>query len=454
MAAKEKVRFFCQECGYESAKWLGKCPGCGSWNSFVEELVAVEKEKKPRAAAINHTPAAPLAEIVCTDADRMDTGIGELNRVLGGGLVPGEVVLLAGDPGIGKSTLTMQLVGSLRTEGTLFYISGEESAQQIKLRAQRLGVNNKRLLLLTENDLEAVETEIRQHKPKLIILDSIQTVYLPQVSSAPGSVSQLRECTNKVLGWAKGMGIAVILVGHVTKDGAVAGPRVLEHMVDAVLFFEGDRHYQHRVLRALKNRFGSTNEIGIFEMHESGLAEVTNPSEAFLAERPKEAPGSIVVPCMEGSRPLLVELQALVTPAVYGQPRRMTNGTDFNRVSMLMAVLEKRLGFKLGTYDAYVNVVGGLKVDEPAIDLGIAAAIASSFQNKHCFDDVVVLGEVGLTGELRQVSHLEQRLNEAEKMGFKKAVVPSGNGLKGYHGTLAVSGVGTVVEALRLILEG
>lgn len=454
VAAKEKVRFFCQECGYESAKWLGKCPGCGSWNSFVEELVTTEKEKKPRAAAIARTPAAPLSEIDCTDADRMDTGIGELNRVLGGGLVPGELVLLAGDPGIGKSTLTMQLVGSLRTAGTLMYISGEESAQQIKLRAQRLGVDNKRLLLLTENDLDAVEEEIRRHKPQLIILDSIQTVYLPQVSSAPGSVSQLRECTNKVLGWAKGMGIATILVGHVTKDGGVAGPRVLEHMVDAVLFFEGDRHYQHRVLRALKNRFGSTNEIGIFEMADTGLTEVTNPSEAFLAERPKEAPGSIVVPCMEGTRPLLVELQALVTPAVYGQPRRMTNGTDFNRVSMLMAVLEKRLGLKLGTYDAYVNVVGGLKIDEPAIDLGIAAAIVSSFQNKNVFDDVIVLGEVGLTGELRQVSHLERRLHEAEKMGFQKAVVPRGNALKSYHGSLTVTGVGTVVEALQLILEG
>lgn len=451
--AKEKVRYVCQACGYESGKWLGKCPGCSSWNSFVEEL-AVPAEKKVRAAAIAQTPAAPLAEIDCSEADRLNTGIGELNRVLGGGLVPGELVLLAGDPGIGKSTLTMQLVGAIHTDAVIMYISGEESAQQIKLRAQRLGVDNPHLLLLTENDLETVEVEIKRHKPQVIILDSIQTVYLPQVASAPGSVSQLRECTNKVLGWAKGLGIAIILVGHVTKDGAVAGPRVLEHMVDAVLFFEGERHYQHRVLRALKNRFGSTNEIGIFEMGEKGLTEVLNPSEAFLAERPVEAPGSIVVPCIEGSRPLLIELQALVTPAVFGQPRRMTNGTDYNRVAMLMAVLEKRLGLKLGGFDAYVNVVGGLKVDEPAIDLGIAAVIVSSFKNKSVFDDVVVLGEVGLTGELRMVNHLERRLGEAEKMGFKKAIVPKGNMNKGYQGSLQVLGVSSVAEALPLILEG
>lgn len=455
MATKEKIRYCCQACGYESAKWLGKCPSCGSWNTLVEESVAPKNDKIAHAATFNRTPALPLADIVSSDsASRLDCGIGELNRVLGGGLVVGSLVLLAGDPGIGKSTLTMQLAGSLRTSGIIMYISGEESTQQIKLRAERLGVCHERLLLLTENDLEVVEAEIRRHKPALIILDSIQTVYLPQVTSAPGSVSQLRECTNKVMGWAKGLGIATILVGHVTKDGAVAGPRVLEHMVDAVLFFEGDRHYQHRILRALKNRFGSTNEIGIFDMQENGLQEVLNPSAVFLAERPTDTVGSVVTPCMEGARPLLIELQALVTPAVYGQPRRMVNGTDFNRVGMLMAVLEKRLGLKMGMVDAYVNVIGGLQVDEPAVDLAISAALVSSLQNKNVFSDGICIGEVGLTGELRGVSFLAQRLAEAEKMGFTKAVVPKSSALKNYRGALSIFGVGTVAEALGLILEG
>lgn len=450
--AKEKVHFFCQECGYEVPKWLGKCPGCGSWNTFVEEVVVPEK-KNTKAAVLPKSEAKRLEEIIFSDKDRIDCGIEELNRVLGGGLVPGELILLAGDPGIGKSTLTLQLVASIKLDETIMYISGEESVEQIKMRAQRLGVEKAQLLLLTENDMDIITKEIKRYQPKLIILDSIQTVYLPQVTSAPGSVSQLRECTAKVLEWAKGYGIATILVGHVTKDGAVAGPRVLEHMVDAVLFFEGERHYQHRVLRALKNRFGSTNEIGIFEMEEQGLAEVKNPSEAFLAQRPTDAAGSIVVPCMEGSRPLLIEVQALVSPSFFNLPRRMTNGCDFNRVAMLMAVLEKRLGLQLSNQDAYINIIGGLKVEEPAIDLAIAAAIASSFRNKMVFDDVVAVGEVGLTGELRQVNHLERRLGEAEKMGFTKAVVPEGNLSKNYHGAMKVVGAKNVTEALTLILE-
>lgn len=450
--AKEKVRFYCQECGQESIKWLGKCPGCGSWNSFVEEVVVADKSG--RVVVAENNKAEILSGLNFTGDARIDTGIHELNRVLGGGLVPGELVLLAGDPGIGKSTLTLQMMAKIKLKGHILYVSGEESGQQIKMRADRLAVDNPELYILTENNLEAIEQQIKVLTPKLIILDSIQTVYLPSVTSAPGSVSQLRECTNRVLQWAKGWGIPTILVGHVTKDGAVAGPRVLEHMVDAVLYFEGERHYQYRVLRALKNRFGSTNEIGIFEMTEQGLGEVANPSEAFLAERPKEAIGSVVVPCMEGSRPVLIELQALVTPSFFGQPRRMTTGTDFNRVAMVMAVLEKRLGLQLSNQDAYVNIIGGLKVDEPGLDLAIAAAIASSFKNKAVFDDVVVLGEIGLTGEVRLVNHLERRLNEAAKMGFKKAIIPQGNIKANVKYGLQVVGVSTVVEALKMILEG
>ncbi len=451
--AKEKTYFFCQECGYESAKWLGKCPNCGNWNTFAEEL-APQKAKNTKAAHLPSVPAKKLTEIDFSEDNRIDTGIAELNRVLGGGLVHGELVLLAGDPGIGKSTLTLQLVATVKLSQTIMYISGEESVGQIKMRAERLGIDKSELLLLCENDMNVITNEIKRYQPKLIILDSIQTVYLPEITSAPGSVSQLRECTNKVMQWAKGWGIATILVGHVTKDGAVAGPRVLEHMVDAVLFFEGERHYQHRVLRSLKNRFGSTNEIGIFEMAEKGLEEVKNPSEAFLSERPLDTAGTIVVPCMEGSRPLLIEVQALVTPSFFGQPRRMTTGCDFNRVTMLMAVLEKRLGLQLSNQDAYVNIVGGLRVDEPAIDLAIAAAIASSFRERAVYRDVVVLGEIGLTGELRQVNHLQRRLSEAEKMGFAKAIVPAGNLPKNHQLAIEIITAKNISEALSFILEG
>ena len=396
--AKEKSIFFCQECGYESAKWLGKCPGCGQWNTFVEETVSKQKNE-----AVRLLPASEpigISEIVYDDLLRIDTGIQELNRVLGGGMVSGALMLLAGDPGIGKSTLTMQVAGRIKLDTPILYVSGEESRQQLKMRAQRLGVENERLFILTENNLSVIEKQVKKFQPKFVILDSIQTVYLPEISSAPGSVSQLRECTGRVLQWAKGLDISIVLVGHVTKDGSVAGPRVLEHMVDAVLFFEGERHNHFRILRTLKNRFGSTNEIGVFEMQERGLREVHNPSEIFLSERPQGAVGSVVVPCMEGSRPVLVELQALVASSPYGQPRRMTNGVDFNRTAMLLAVLEKKMRLPLGNQDIYLNVVGGLKVDEPAIDLGVIVALVSSMQNRPILDDVVVLGEVGLTGEV------------------------------------------------------
>ena len=449
---KEKSVFFCQECGYESAKWLGKCPGCGQWNTFVEELVSKQKNEPTRLLAASEP--VPLHEISYDDMLRIDTGIHELNRVLGGGMVPGALMLLAGDPGIGKSTLTMQLAGTIRLDGPVLYVSGEESRQQLKMRAQRLEVKNDKLLILTENNLDAIEKHIRKIQPKLVILDSIQTVFLPEITSAPGSVSQLRECTGRILQWAKGLEISIIVVGHVTKDGSVAGPRVLEHMVDTVLFFEGERHNHFRILRALKNRFGSTNEIGVFEMQEKGLLEISNPSEIFLSERPQDAIGSVVVPCMEGSRPVLVELQALVAASPYGQPRRMTNGADYNRTAMLLAVLEKKMRLPLGNQDIFLNVVGGLKVDEPAIDLGIIVALVSSMQNRPVMDDVIVLGEVGLTGEVRTINFLEKRLIEAEKMGFRTAIVPKGNLKRDVQYPLEVRGVSNVSEALRVILGG
>lgn len=453
MASKNKVTYFCQECGHESLKWFGRCPGCNAWNSLVEELKTDNKKNWLGKQGPKSLPQK-LMEITFSEEDRIDTGIPELNRVLGGGLVPGALIMLAGDPGIGKSTLTLQTANLVKTPGTILYVTGEESPQQIKMRAERLEIDNPNLLILAETDLEVIEEQIKKIEPKVMIIDSVQTIYLPQVTSAPGSVSQLRECTAKLLELIKGRGIPTILVGHVTKEGAVAGPRVLEHMVDAVLYFEGERHYQYRVLRGLKNRFGSTNELGIFEMSDKGLQEVENPSLAFLAERPTEGSGSIVVACMEGTRSLLIELQALVSPTVFGQPRRMTTGTDYNRVSMIMAVLEKRIGLCLGNYDAYINIAGGLKVQEPALDLGIAIALASSFKNKVINQQTIVIGEVGLTGEVRAVNHLEKRLSEAFKLGFNRAIIPYGN-IKGQQGyPIKVNGVKTVQEALELVLEG
>lgn len=449
---KEKSVFFCQECGYESAKWLGKCPGCGQWNTFVEETVS--KQKNETVRLLPSSEPVGLQDITYDDLLRIDTGIHELNRVLGGGMVPGALMLLAGDPGIGKSTLTMQLTETIQLDGKILYVSGEESRQQLKMRAQRLQVKTGQLLILTENNLSVIEKQIEKIQPKLLILDSIQTVYLPEVSSAPGSVSQLRECTGRIMQWAKGLEISIVVVGHVTKDGSVAGPRVLEHMVDTVLFFEGERHNHFRILRALKNRFGSTNEIGVFEMQERGLQEISNPSEIFLSERPQGAIGSVVVPCMEGSRPVLVELQALVAPSPYGQPRRMTNGADFNRTAMLLAVLEKKMRLPLGNQDIFLNVVGGLKIDEPAIDLGIIVALVSSMQNRPILDDVIILGEVGLTGEVRTISFLEKRLIEAEKMGFRTAIVPKGNLKREQQYPLEVRGVRSVSEALQVTLGG
>jgi len=449
---KIKSVFFCQECGYESAKWLGKCPGCGQWNTFVEE--PTHKSKDERAGFPVMAEPLPLEAISCDDMPRIDTGIHELNRVLGGGLVSGALMLLAGDPGIGKSTLTMQMTETLHTDGKILYVSGEESGHQLKMRAHRLGITNSNLLILTETNLNEVEKQIAVIQPAVMVIDSIQTVYLPNCSSAPGSVSQLRECTGKILQWAKGTGISIFLVGHVTKEGTVAGPRVLEHMVDAVLFFEGERSNSFRVLRAFKNRFGSTNEIGVFEMHEKGLVEIANPSEIFLSERPKDGAGSVVVPCIEGTRPVLVEIQALVASGQYGQSRRMTNGIDYNRTAMLLAVLEKRMRLPIGSQDVYLNVVGGLKIEEPAVDLAVIVAMVSSMQNRSIPVDMVVLGEVGLTGEVRTVQFLDKRLTEAKKMGFRLAIVPQGNLKRKQNYDIPVKGVSTVAEAMRIIWGG
>ena len=423
--AKVKTEFICSECGYKAIKWLGKCPECQSWNTFLEEKV-VEKKTTSKTVALTNKVVLPrpLKEVQKAEGLRIDTTIGEFNRVLGGGLVPGSLILLSGDPGIGKSTLTMQIMANIAKNGSVLYISGEESAGQIQNRAERLGVEKADITLFTENDVSLLHETVLELKPSLIVLDSIQTTFDSNLSSVQGSVSQLRAVTTYAMSWAKNYGYSTILIGHVTKDGQVAGPRVLEHMVDTVLFFEGDNKYQYRILRALKNRFGSTNEIGLFDMTAKGLKEVLNPSETFLKERPDDTPGSSVVAVLEGTRPILVEVQALVASSVYGQPRRMTTGTDYNRVAMLLAVLEKRNHLPMGDKDVYVNIVGGLSVDEPAADLAIAMAMASAFLEKTIRSDTILIGEIGLTGEIRQVQQLERRLKEAYKLGYTRAIVP------------------------------
>lgn len=423
MAKGKKTVFFCQNCGYESVKWMGQCPGCQQWNTFVEESVTEassgKKQQRSRKQPVS------LAEIQTEKEERTATGIGELDRVLGGGIVGGSLVLVGGDPGIGKSTLLLQVCRLLSLAGKkVLYISGEESLRQIKLRAQRLGSFNDNLLLLCETNLTDIREEAQKQKPEIMVIDSIQTMYNEDVSSAPGSVSQVRESTGMLLQIAKGMGISVFIVGHVTKDGSVAGPRVLEHMVDTVLYFEGDRHASYRILRSVKNRFGSTNEIGVFEMRGDGLAEVRNPSEFMLSGKPQGASGSIVACSMEGTRPILIEVQALVCRSSFGIPRRTAAGTDFNRVNLLMAVLEKRGRMNLSECDAYVNIAGGIKMTEPAIDLAILLAIASSYRDIVIPDRVVAFGEVGLSGEVRAVSMAQQRVREAKKLGFETVILP------------------------------
>lgn len=420
--------FFCQNCGYESSKWLGQCPGCKEWNTLVEEQVSKSDLKSgggvTRRSSAQAQPSV-LSDIAITEEEKQVTGIAELDRVLGGGIVAGSLVLVGGDPGIGKSTLLLQVCQRLAAmDKKVLYISGEESQVQIKMRADRLGDFSSQMLLLCETNLDVIGEVIRNVKPQVVVIDSIQTIYNENVSAAPGSVSQVRETTGTLLQLAKGLGVSIFIVGHVTKEGTVAGPRVLEHMVDTVLYFEGDRHASYRILRGVKNRFGSTNEIGVFEMREQGLIEVQNPSEYMLSGRPHHASGSVVVCTMEGTRPLLIEIQALVCHSNFGIPRRQTTGTDFNRVNLLMAVLEKRCGLSLSGCDAYVNITGGMKIVEPAVDLGIVMAILSSFRNFPLDPHLLAFGEVGLSGEVRAVSMSRQRVQEAKKLGFHTVIVP------------------------------
>ena len=453
MKAKVKTVYVCQSCGSQSPRWMGKCPDCGQWNTLVEERV--EKPKDIGSVKRGHgTEPLSLDEIKTGDEDRFVTRIGELDRVLGGGIVAGSVVLIGGDPGIGKSTLVLQMLRQVSEfRGKALYVSGEESPAQIKMRAQRLGVKAENLYVLAETSLDEVLRAADELQPQVIVVDSVQTVYTSELPSAPGSVGQVREVSGRLMLYAKRTGIPTFLVGHVTKDGAIAGPRVLEHIVDTVLYFEGDRGHAFRILRAVKNRFGSTNEIGVFEMKESGLAEVANPSELFLAERPKDATGSVVVSSLEGTRPILAELQALVTPTKMTMPRRTSIGVDYNRVSLLIAVLEKRVGMHLMGMDVFVNVVGGLKIDEPAVDLGIIAAVASSFREKPINANTVVMGEVGLAGEVRAISQAELRLKDAAKLGFTRCVLPAVNVEKldktAGLGKMQLMGVRTVDEAME-----
>lgn len=454
MAKGKKSVFFCQNCGHEESKWLGQCPACGEWNTFVEERVSSGVTKRTTASvrSVRDAKVIPLNDVTADDDVRIRTEIRELDRVLGGGIVPGSLVLVGGDPGIGKSTLLLQVCQRLADRKKVLYISGEESQAQIKLRANRMGAFASGLYLLCETNLETIRGVIEKEKPELVIIDSIQTMYSEEVSSAPGSVSQVRESTNIFMQLAKGLCIPVFIVGHVTKEGTVAGPRVLEHMVDTVLYFEGDRHASYRILRAVKNRFGSTNEIGVFEMRQTGLEEVENPSEYMLSGRPENASGSVVACSMEGTRPILIEIQALVCHSNFGMPRRTAAGTDYNRVNLLMAVLEKRLGMALGNSDAYVNIAGGIRMNEPAIDLGIVMALVSSYRNRPIDEKTIVFGEVGLSGEVRAVNMPEQRVAEAKKLGFETCILPevSLKMVRGISGIKLV-GVKTISDAVNTI---
>ena len=456
MAKAKKTAFFCQNCGYESAKWMGQCPACREWNTFVEEPTAAKTPAGTQGIG-NHSAAGRkpvhLTEISTGKEERIPTGIGELDRVLGGGIVPGSLTLVGGDPGIGKSTLLLQVCRMLSTAGhQVLYISGEESLRQIKLRAVRIGEFNENLSLLCETNLDIIRAVMEKETPEMAVIDSIQTMYNEEVSSAPGSVSQVRESTNVLMQIAKGMGISIFIVGHVTKDGNVAGPRVLEHMVDTVLYFEGDRHASYRILRGVKNRFGSTNEIGVFEMREEGLAEVPNPSEFMLEGRPAEASGAVTACSMEGTRPILLEVQALVSKTNFGLPRRTAAGVDYNRVNLLMAVLEKRCRYALSGYDAYVNIAGGMKMNEPALDLAIVMALISSYKDRPLNEKTIVYGEVGLSGEVRAVSMAEQRVHEAVKMGFTRCILPMVNVSKlKPRSDIRLEGVANVREAIGLL---
>ncbi|WP_373600629.1 DNA repair protein RadA [Paraclostridium bifermentans] len=456
--AKIKTKYVCQECGYENSKWLGKCPECNKWNTFVEEIEEKKSKINKEVFVIDKSSSRPLNinSIETIKEQRFSTCINELDRVLGGGVVKGSLVLVGGDPGIGKSTLLIQVSSNVANSGKkVLYISGEESASQIKMRAQRLGIQSDNLYIFAENNLSIIEAHLESVNPDLIIVDSIQTVFSPEITSAPGTVSQIKEGTSRFMKISKKMGISTFVVGHVTKEGALAGPKVLEHMVDTVLYFEGERFNTYRLVRAVKNRFGSTNELGVFEMREVGLVELENPSKILIAEKPKDVAGSVIISTVEGTRPMLLELQALVSPTSFGIPKRTATGVDYNRVSLLMAVLEKRVGMQIQNQDVYINVVGGIKINEPSIDLGIVMAIASSFRNIPIDGNVAITGEVGLTGEIRAVSFIEKRIAECKKLGFKKIVIPKSN----YEAVkdakdIDICPVDSVRQAINIVLGG
>lgn len=451
MAKAAKTVFVCNECGYESAKWMGKCPACNSWNTFFEQKIEKITENGIKTVKERNIPKA-LNSYKGEEVARTSTGFNELDRVLGGGIVKGSLILLGGEPGIGKSTLILQLCNKIHGEGKVLYVSGEESAEQIKLRADRLGIDNDDIMFLGETDISIINENIEELKPKLVIIDSIQTMYSDELSAAAGSVSQVREITAQIMRMCKSKGITTIIIGHVTKDGTIAGPRVLEHMVDTVLYLEGERYFSYRILRGVKNRFGSTNEIGMFEMKGEGLVEITNPSQILISEREDNPSGSAIVASIEGTRPMLIELQALTTLSVFGIPKRTANGLDYNRLAVLIAVLEKRANLNIGGQDIYVNVVSGMKLNEPSIDLGILCVCASSFKNVPIPKDTVIMGEVGLTGEVRRINMIEKRLKEAEKMGFKRCIIPENN--KKYleeKYKMDIVGVKDIREALRVL---
>lgn len=456
MAQKIKNVYRCTECGFESAKWYGKCPGCGQWNCMTEEIKEVAPQRSSLSAS-NRSSTRPVAinNIDTTEEARYHTGLTELDRVLGGGIVKGSLILISGEPGIGKSTILLQICEYLGQSLRILYVSGEESSRQIKLRATRLGVNSENLYILTETDVQNVMEQIRCDKPDLVMIDSIQTMNFTDLNSSPGSVTQVRECTNALMHTAKALEIPTILVGHVNKDGAIAGPKVLEHIVDAVLYFEGDRQMPYRILRAVKNRYGSTNEIGVFDMGDSGLQQVDNPSLAMLSGRPIHVSGTCVTCVIEGSRPILAEIQGLASTTGFGNPRRMATGFDYNRMSLLLAVLEKRAGYYFSNLDAYLNVVGGLRLDEPAADLAVAMALVSSLKDVPLSEDAIVFGEVGLAGELRSVSSADARISEASRLGFQKCILPHHNlkQIRGNHGGMKLIGVKNIKEAFEALAE-
>jgi len=454
---RTKTIFSCQNCGYQSPKWLGRCPDCNKWNSFVEEDFSAPSSKAKERTALYKDEPVLLKDVVVKESDRLKTEILELDRVLGGGIVKGSVVLIGGDPGVGKSTISLQVSNQLTRQGhTILYVSGEESVAQTKLRAKRLGASGDGdLYIVNQTDLSLIMEYIRKIKPAVVVIDSIQVIFEPTISSSPGSVSQVRECSGMLTQLAKTTGTSIFIIGHVTKEGTIAGPRVLEHIVDTVLYFEGDRFSIYRILRAVKNRFGSTNEIGVFEMNSSGLAEVKNPSEIFLSERPKDVSGSVVTSVLEGSRPLLVEIQSLVSKSSFGYARRRAQGFDYNRLALLVAVLEKRIGLALEAEDIFVNVAGGIKVEDPAADLAVAVSVASAFRDQLVMPEAVVLGEIGLAGEVRSISQATLRINEAEKLGFKHCLLPKNNfkNLKSVKGAIELIPVSSLKEALDICLS-